>query len=261
MARVIVCDTWRIHVSADAGCACFFRVSRQSVKVQLRHDRHYNHNKCRSATTWCEALRRVVQDRKSSNSIGAFFRRWFAPLLLATAFHREAHSYFRTMPCVVLHVSHNGSQVNPGLPNDGKRDSASKTKRGSAVARPGLMRTTFDEWDTLLVRLKRGPRRVLYVMGRRCIATGVSDSSFFAVLLLFGAGCLLACLIGEVGTSACRKCHQNWELRYLLWLGESDPMWRTEHCIGYRAGSRPNVTDSAKRAGNSTNVLLAVISH
>lgn len=46
-------------------------------------------------------------------------------------------------------------QVNPDLPKDGKGDSATdgatKTKRGSAAARPGLMRTTFDEWDTLLV--------------------------------------------------------------------------------------------------------------
>ncbi|CAM9534676.1 unnamed protein product [Ectocarpus sp. 6 AP-2014] len=45
-------------------------------------------------------------------------------------------------------------EVNPGLPADGEGSStgsgATKTKRGSAAARPGLMRTTFDEWDTLL---------------------------------------------------------------------------------------------------------------
>ncbi|CAM9273121.1 unnamed protein product [Ectocarpus sp. 12 AP-2014] len=45
-------------------------------------------------------------------------------------------------------------EVNPGLPAGGEGSStgsgATKTKRGSAAARPGLMRTTFDEWDTLL---------------------------------------------------------------------------------------------------------------
>ena len=52
-------------------------------------------------------------------------------------------------------------KVNPDLPDgaaegaaDGAIDGAAKTKRGSAEARPGLMRTTFDEWDTLLVRMR-----------------------------------------------------------------------------------------------------------
>ncbi|CAM9731047.1 unnamed protein product [Scytosiphon promiscuus] len=51
-------------------------------------------------------------------------------------------------------VTRPDEEVNPGLPSSGQRDSSSKTKRGSAVARPGMMRTTFDEWDTLLVSLK-----------------------------------------------------------------------------------------------------------
>eukprot|EP00903_Cladosiphon_okamuranus_P020676 g18985.t1 len=47
-------------------------------------------------------------------------------------------------------------QVNPDLRRDGSgtaenaADDSTRTKRGSAEARPGLMRTTFDEWDTLL---------------------------------------------------------------------------------------------------------------
>ncbi|CAM9930851.1 unnamed protein product, partial [Hapterophycus canaliculatus] len=55
-------------------------------------------------------------------------------------------------------VTRPGEEVNPGLPDGGKRDSTSKTKRGSAMSRPGLMRTTFDEWDTLLVRLGQAAR-------------------------------------------------------------------------------------------------------
>lgn len=52
-------------------------------------------------------------------------------------------------------------QVNPDLPEggnaaenaaDGVLAGAPRSKRGSAEPRPGLMRTTFDEWDTLLVR-------------------------------------------------------------------------------------------------------------
>ncbi|CAM9523503.1 unnamed protein product [Pylaiella littoralis] len=50
-------------------------------------------------------------------------------------------------------------EVNPALPQDGKHGgSTAKTRRGSAVARPGLMRTTFDEWDTLM--FSNPPRRV-----------------------------------------------------------------------------------------------------
>lgn len=81
-------------------------------------------------------------------------------------------------------VAYAPRQVNPDLSEGGKGDSAAdsaadtaadganvsvtRTKRGSAEARPGLMRTTFDEWDTLLVR--KGP--VLIVRKRRVVTAG-----------------------------------------------------------------------------------------
>lgn len=75
----------------------------------------------------------------------------------------EQHFSINYLCC--LHPA--GPQVNPDLAEDGKGDgatdstaaeganvgpSATRTRRGSAEARPGLMKTTFDEWDTLLVR-------------------------------------------------------------------------------------------------------------
>lgn len=75
-------------------------------------------------------------------------------------------------------------QVNPDLPesgNDGGAaegaargsvDGAARTKRGSAEARPGLMRTTFDEWDTLLVRIMMTTTTIVYIHVGRGHDTG-----------------------------------------------------------------------------------------
>lgn len=52
-------------------------------------------------------------------------------------------------------------QVNPSLSSGdagNQEESAKRVSGGGGVAaarRPGLMRTTFDEWDTLLVRETR----------------------------------------------------------------------------------------------------------